>query len=83
MFSLSRFVELGKPGGLDILVAGCGTGRQSIEMARQFKAAQVLAVDLEPGQLGLRTANSRDWPEQYQLCAADLLALPSLNGHSM
>jgi len=31
---------------LDILVAGCGTGRESIEVAQRFPRARVLAVDL-------------------------------------
>lgn len=33
-------------GDLDILVAGCGTGRHPIETARQYPNARVLAVDL-------------------------------------
>jgi len=32
--------------GPDILIAGCGTGQHSIETARQFKGARVLAIDL-------------------------------------
>jgi 2-polyprenyl-3-methyl-5-hydroxy-6-metoxy-1,4-benzoquinol methylase len=30
----------------DILIAGCGTGQHSIETARRFKGARVLAIDL-------------------------------------
>src|SRR5215510_13222782 len=36
---------LGKS-GIDVLVAGCGTGRHPIEVARKYKDARVLAVDL-------------------------------------
>jgi len=36
---------------VDILVAGCGTGQNLVETARQFKAAQVLAVDLSLASL--------------------------------
>ena len=32
--------------GVDILVAGCGTGQHPIETTQRFKAARVLAVDL-------------------------------------
>ena len=32
--------------GLDILIAGCGTGQHSIETARRFTGARVLAIDL-------------------------------------
>ncbi|MFL6799012.1 MAG: tetratricopeptide repeat protein [Xanthobacteraceae bacterium] len=31
---------------VDILVAGCGTGQNLVDTAREFKAAQVLAIDL-------------------------------------
>ncbi|MDB5566505.1 MAG: hypothetical protein JWP84_3071 [Tardiphaga sp.] len=46
MFPASPFVETGDNGGVDILVAGCGTGRQSIYIAKRFNDAQVLAIDL-------------------------------------
>ena len=36
---------------IDILVAGCGTGQNLVETARQFKGAQVLAVDLSLASL--------------------------------
>ncbi len=36
----------GRDDGQDILVAGCGTGQQSIEVARSFRNARELAVDL-------------------------------------
>jgi tetratricopeptide (TPR) repeat protein/SAM-dependent methyltransferase len=36
---------------IDILVAGCGTGQSLVETARQFKGAQVLAVDLSRASL--------------------------------
>jgi tetratricopeptide (TPR) repeat protein/SAM-dependent methyltransferase len=36
---------------VDILVAGCGTGQNLVETARQFRGAQVLAVDLSLASL--------------------------------
>ncbi len=33
-------------GGIDILIAGCGTGQHSIATAQRYKGAKVLAVDL-------------------------------------
>ena len=45
MFPLAPFSRLGK-NKLDILIAGAGTGRQAIEVARQFSCSRVLAVDL-------------------------------------
>ena len=44
-FPRAPFTPLGKD-KIDILIAGAGTGRQAIEIARQFPAAAVLAVDL-------------------------------------
>src|SRR5262245_31069105 len=45
MFPLAPFSPLGKD-KIDILIAGAGTGRQAIEVARQFSRSRVLAVDL-------------------------------------
>jgi SAM-dependent methyltransferase/Tfp pilus assembly protein PilF len=36
---------------LEILVAGCGTGQESIELARRFPEAHVLAIDLSRASL--------------------------------
>jgi tetratricopeptide (TPR) repeat protein/SAM-dependent methyltransferase len=41
----------GRPDRIDILVAGCGTGQDLVETTRQFKGAQVLAVDLSRANL--------------------------------
>jgi tetratricopeptide (TPR) repeat protein/SAM-dependent methyltransferase len=43
---LSVFRPLGKSRDLDVLIAGCGTGRHSIEAARHWKGVRLLAVDL-------------------------------------
>jgi SAM-dependent methyltransferase/Tfp pilus assembly protein PilF len=50
-FSSAPLVSLGAREPLDVLVAGCGTGQQPIEVARQFTGAQVLAVDLSLASL--------------------------------
>jgi 2-polyprenyl-3-methyl-5-hydroxy-6-metoxy-1,4-benzoquinol methylase len=51
-FPFAPFGPLGKESNLDILIAGCGTGQESIESARQFPNARVLAVDLSLSSLG-------------------------------
>src|SRR5262249_17398233 len=43
---------------LDVLVAGCGTGRQAIGIARQFPRARVQAIDLSATSLGYAKARS-------------------------
>jgi tetratricopeptide (TPR) repeat protein/SAM-dependent methyltransferase len=43
--------EPGQQDRIDILVAGCGTGQNLIETARELRSAQVLAVDLSLASL--------------------------------
>ncbi len=45
-FPLAHIEPPEKNDRYDILVAGCGTGRQAIEIAQQFASSHVLAVDL-------------------------------------
>ncbi len=49
-FPLAAFDPLGKA-DVDILVAGCGTGRQAVEIARLYRGAKILAVDLSLASL--------------------------------
>jgi tetratricopeptide (TPR) repeat protein/SAM-dependent methyltransferase len=60
-FPLASFRSLAKGGDLDILIAGCGTGQESIETAQQFPDARVLAVDLSLSSLcyARRKSNER------------------------
>jgi 2-polyprenyl-3-methyl-5-hydroxy-6-metoxy-1,4-benzoquinol methylase len=46
LFPIVSLHKVVKTNGAEILVAGCGTGQHSIETARQFPEARVLAVDL-------------------------------------
>jgi 2-polyprenyl-3-methyl-5-hydroxy-6-metoxy-1,4-benzoquinol methylase len=50
-FPLAPLRDLPKHERLDVLIAGCGTGQQSIETARRFPGARVLAVDLSLSSL--------------------------------
>ena len=75
----ASFRELPSTGGIDILVAGCGTGQQAIATARRFTGARVLAVDLSLASLcyakrmsGKLAADNVDYAQ------ADLLELASL-----
>jgi tetratricopeptide (TPR) repeat protein/SAM-dependent methyltransferase len=54
------FHALGKFGEVDILVAGCGTGRHSIETAQFFRGARVLAVDLSLSSLSYAKRKSHE-----------------------
>jgi tetratricopeptide (TPR) repeat protein/SAM-dependent methyltransferase len=60
----------------EILVAGCGTGRNAIETAGRFKHARVLAVDLSLASLGHAARKSRGMAA-IEYGQADLLELGS------
>jgi SAM-dependent methyltransferase len=50
-FPTAAFEPLGTGDDLEILVAGCGTGRHPIEVARQYRGARILAIDLSLASL--------------------------------
>lgn len=62
----------------DILVAGCGTGREAIEMAQRFPGARVLAIDLSRASLAY-AARKRDalGLGNVHFAQADIAALES------
>ncbi len=64
---------------LEILVAGCGTGRNAIETTQRFKGAKTLAVDLSLNSLAHAARKSRERPAlAIEYAQADLLELGSL-----
>jgi tetratricopeptide (TPR) repeat protein/SAM-dependent methyltransferase len=50
-FPHARYVPIGRPDGLDVLIAGCGTGQQAVMTAKRYTGAHVLAVDLSRASL--------------------------------
>jgi tetratricopeptide (TPR) repeat protein/SAM-dependent methyltransferase len=60
LFPLAPLRASGKSGAIDILIAGAGTGRQAIEIARQFPEAKVLAVDLSVAALAYGKRKSEE-----------------------
>lgn len=63
----------------DILIAGCGTGRQAIQTAVCFKHNRILAVDLSRSSLAFAVRQARTHGIQSIFFAqADLLSLPGL-----
>jgi SAM-dependent methyltransferase len=64
---------------LDILIAGGGTGQESIEAAQQFPSARVLAVDLSLASLAYAERKAREMRvENVDHAQADLSKLGSL-----
>jgi tetratricopeptide (TPR) repeat protein/SAM-dependent methyltransferase len=68
-----------KTKGAEILVAGCGTGQHSIETARQFPEARVLAVDLSLTSLCYAERKMRELGvKNLEHAQADILKLQSI-----
>jgi 2-polyprenyl-3-methyl-5-hydroxy-6-metoxy-1,4-benzoquinol methylase len=66
-------------GPLSILIAGCGTGRHSIEVAQQFPDARVLAVDLSNSSLAYAQRKTAEIGlRNVEYAHADILGLGSL-----
>jgi SAM-dependent methyltransferase len=65
---------------LDVLVAGCGTGRHALDVAQAYRGAHVLAVDISLSSLA---AAKRHTPPQLadkiEFAQADILALGDLD----
>jgi SAM-dependent methyltransferase len=64
---------------LDVLIAGCGTGRHSIGVAQQLEHAKLLAIDLSSASLGYAKARTNALGvSNIEYAHADILALGSL-----
>jgi tetratricopeptide (TPR) repeat protein/SAM-dependent methyltransferase len=64
---------------LDILVAGCGTGRNAIDTARTFDGARVLPMDLSAASLAHALRKSREaGVENLTYAQADILEVRAL-----
>ena len=65
--------------GVDILIAGCGTGQNSIGVARNVLAGRVLAIDLSLSSLSYALRKTRELGlNNIEYAQADVLKLASL-----
>ncbi len=65
--------------GIDVLIAGCGSGQHAIETARRFEGARVLAVDLSLTSLSYAKRKTRELSlDNIEYAQADILKLGSL-----
>ena len=70
---------LGAPDTLDILVAGCGTGRYALELAQTYRGARVLGVDLSLSSLAsARRRTPQRLAGKIEFAQADIFALSSI-----
>ena len=80
LFPSASFRPIDESRGVDILVAGCGTGQESIETARQFPHARVLAIDLSLASLGYAERKAREMGLQnLEHAQADILRMDSID----
>jgi SAM-dependent methyltransferase len=78
-FPLAPISNVTKRSDLEILVAGCGTGQHSIETARRFTGARVLAVDLSLTSLCYAKRKTRELGlSNIEYAQADILQLGSI-----
>ena len=66
---------VGDATGFDVLIAGCGTGRNAIETTRKFAGARTLAVDLSLNSLAHAARKTREIGLDIEYAQADLLKL--------
>ncbi len=79
LFPVVKLDNVVKTKSAEILVAGCGTGQHSIETARQFPEAQVLAVDLSLTSLCYAKRKTRELGvKNLEHAQADILELQSI-----
>jgi SAM-dependent methyltransferase len=63
----------------DALVAGCGTGRQSVELAQRYPAARILAIDLSLTSLSYALRKTRELDiRNIEYAQADIMALGTI-----
>jgi 2-polyprenyl-3-methyl-5-hydroxy-6-metoxy-1,4-benzoquinol methylase/Tfp pilus assembly protein PilF len=78
-FPHAPFQPLGDLAGVDILIAGCGTGEHPIGMARRFRGARVLAIDLSLASLAYAMRKTHELGvTNIEYAQADILELANL-----
>jgi 2-polyprenyl-3-methyl-5-hydroxy-6-metoxy-1,4-benzoquinol methylase len=79
LFPLANIHNVVKTNGAEILIAGCGTGQHSIETARRFPGARVLAVDLSLSSLSYAKRKTLELGlKNLEYAQADILKLQSI-----
>ena len=79
-FPTSEFTNTNKTDDLDILIAGCGTGQQSILTAQLFPNSRVLAIDLSLTSISYAMRKTRELGlTNIEYAQADILNLSSID----
>jgi SAM-dependent methyltransferase len=78
-FPLASFANLAAAEPLEILIAGCGTGQQVLEIAQRFPRARVLALDLSRSSLAYAKRKAEEaGVGNVEFAQADILHTGSL-----
>jgi tetratricopeptide (TPR) repeat protein/2-polyprenyl-3-methyl-5-hydroxy-6-metoxy-1,4-benzoquinol methylase len=78
-FTSHDFAEYPFPDSPDILIAGCGTGKQALSVASKYANARFLAVDLSLSSLAYAVRKTREYGfTNIDYAQADILELGSL-----
>lgn len=76
MLPFGSFVPMPDDSSPEMLVAGCGTGSHSIFVARQYRGAQVLAIDLSLSSISYAKRKTRELGmTNIEYAQADILKL--------
>jgi 2-polyprenyl-3-methyl-5-hydroxy-6-metoxy-1,4-benzoquinol methylase len=79
VFPHQNVTSPGGRGHLEVLVAGCGTGKQPVEYAQTFSSVKILAIDLSLSSLAYaRTRTAAAGLTNISYAQADILELGSL-----
>ncbi|QHE89199.1 methyltransferase domain-containing protein [Hydrogenophaga sp. BPS33] len=76
----ARFQPMRRIDTVDVLIAGCGSGRHSTESASAYSDSRVLAIDLSASSLAYAMRKSHELGQcNVEYAQADILQLSSLN----
>jgi SAM-dependent methyltransferase len=79
LLPLAQFAPLADDRAPEILVAGCGTGRDAIFVARRFQGARVLAIDLSLGSIAYARRKTQELGlPDIEYAQADILRMGAL-----
>jgi 2-polyprenyl-3-methyl-5-hydroxy-6-metoxy-1,4-benzoquinol methylase len=78
-FPVARYTPMPDDSAPEVLIAGCGTGSQSILFAQRFRGTRVLAIDLSLSSIGYAKRKTRELGiRNIEYAQADILKLGDL-----
>jgi SAM-dependent methyltransferase/tetratricopeptide (TPR) repeat protein len=79
LFPTAAFTPLGKTDSVEMLVAGCGTGRHCTWIAQRFQSVHLLAVDLSLSSICFaKRKTPAAFADRITYGQADILKLPAI-----